>query len=152
MRCDGMVSGFSRLLDFREKYRQENWMCLCARPRQDHISELCVQTSGRTGMRVMWSIQKDLSQNIPIQDCISSATLTNVSRHILAGEKIQDKLAFLINEFQSQMVTLMFIFRSGRRNRRTQNPFTKQKVFIDVFSTSSQDWKALYSGFTLDEW
>ena len=27
-----MVSGFSRLLEFREKYRQENWMCLCGFP------------------------------------------------------------------------------------------------------------------------
>ena len=54
----------------------------CERRRQEEL-----ECSPRT-----YSIQLNLSQDIPIEDCISAATLTSVFRHVLTTpEKIRRK-------------------------------------------------------------
>jgi len=94
----------------------------------------------------MHSIQQSLSQNLPIDDCISIATLMDESRHILTPERIREKVAHLINKFHPDMVTPLIRIRSGRRQgneirRQDRNSNTKkQKVVIDLASdTSTQD-------------
>ena len=93
----------------------------------------------------MHSIQQSLSQNLPIDDCISIATLMDESRHVLTPERIREKVAHLINKFNPDMVTPLIRIRSGRRQgneirRQDRKSNTKkQKVVIDLASDTTQD-------------
>jgi len=93
----------------------------------------------------MQSIQQNLSQNIQIKECITRASLMGVSRHVLTPEKIREKVAQLLNRFHPDMITPLIRFSLGRRSGTvisSQNPANstkRQKVVIDLASTSSQD-------------